>query len=215
VEWVDPHAFGGRQFPAANLPVTTAARLPETYLITPEPGGDDEAFLDGLEAALLAGVQLVQLRAPAVALVRYRRLARAALERCRDAGAALLLNADPARVAEVEADGVHLTAARLAACRERPLGRDRWVAASCHDAAELEHARQVGVDFVVVSPVRVTPSHPGAPALGWHRLWALTEAAAVPVYALGGLGPADLPMAWAHGAQGIAAIRGLWRDKWG
>jgi 8-oxo-dGTP diphosphatase len=29
-------------------------------------------------------------------------------------------------------------------------------------------------------------------------------------YALGELGPTDLPLAWRSGAQGIAAIRGLW-----
>jgi len=34
----------------------------------------------------------------------------------------------------------------------------------------------------------------------------------VPVYALGGMTTADLERAWQRGAQGIAAIRGLWGD---
>ncbi|MBS3935789.1 MAG: thiamine phosphate synthase, partial [Sulfuritalea sp.] len=32
----------------------------------------------------------------------------------------------------------------------------------------------------------------------------------LPVYAIGGLSPADLPEALAAGAQGIAAIRAAW-----
>jgi 8-oxo-dGTP diphosphatase len=33
----------------------------------------------------------------------------------------------------------------------------------------------------------------------------------MPVYALGGMREADIETAWQCGAQGIAAIRGLWR----
>jgi 8-oxo-dGTP diphosphatase len=210
VEWVGPRDLVQRAFPAANLPVVTAVRLPETYLITPEPGPDHDAFLTRLERSLVTGVGLVQLRAPGLEPSRFRRLARAVLERCRGLGVPLLVNGPPGLLEEVPADGVHLSAAWLRACRERPLADSRWVAASCHDRAELAHARRIGVDFAVLSPLRPTPSHPGARALGWWRFWTLAEEATFPVYALGGVGREDLPLAWSHGAQGIAAIRGLW-----
>ena len=51
---------------------------------------------------------------------------------------------------------------------------------------------------------------PGAAPLGWHGFAALRECTGMPVYALGGLTMDDLATARAHGAQGIAAIRGLW-----
>jgi 8-oxo-dGTP diphosphatase len=38
----------------------------------------------------------------------------------------------------------------------------------------------------------------------------LREDSDLPIYAIGGLGRDDLPTARTHGAQGIAAIRGLW-----
>ena len=38
----------------------------------------------------------------------------------------------------------------------------------------------------------------------------LREETPLPIYAIGGLQPDDIPTARAHGAQGIAAIRGLW-----
>jgi 8-oxo-dGTP diphosphatase len=84
------------------------------------------------------------------------------------------------------------------------------VAASCHNAAELTHAQQIGVDFAVLSPVRETASHPDAVPLGWERFAALLEAADFPVYALGGMQPGDLAPARDAGAQGLAMISAVW-----
>jgi len=124
----------------------------------------------------------------------------------------VLLNGSPEQAQRVNADGVHLSANRLLALDRRPLPVNRWVAASCHNEAEVLHARRVGVDFIVVSPVRYTLSHPDAAALGWERLRILTELASLPVYALGGMTLADLGCARSHGARGIAAIRAFWES---
>jgi thiamine monophosphate synthase len=92
----------------------------------------------------------------------------------------------------------------------RPLPATQWVGASCHDVDELQLASRLGVDFAVLGPVLPTATHPGAPALGWARFADLVEAAALPVYALGGVGPADLDRARGCGAQGVAGIRAFW-----
>jgi 8-oxo-dGTP diphosphatase len=210
VEWVAAEALTRRAFPEANLPIVTAARLTDHYLITPEPGADWERFLAALRGSLEGGVRLVQLRAHRLDPAAYRRLAEQVLRLCRGAGARLLLNGDSALVRALRADGVHLTSRRLLACRERPLGADQWVAASCHNRHEVLHAHRIGVDFIVVSPVQPTASHPDVRPLGWKGLRELTELARVPVYALGGMVTDDLEAAWEHGAQGIAAMRALW-----
>jgi 8-oxo-dGTP diphosphatase len=46
--------------------------------------------------------------------------------------------------------------------------------------------------------------------MGWEAFEALRAQVSLPLYALGGLGPADIAESRRHGAQGIAAIRGLW-----
>lgn len=209
VQWVPPRRLRDFAFPAANQPIIAAARLPERYLITPEPG---ENFLARVEQACTAGIRLLQLRATSLPESEYLRLAREVCARAHRHGAEVLLNADPAIVAAAGADGVHLPAWRLRALDRRPLPAGLWVAASCHAADELAQAVRIGCDFAVVGPVLPTASHPGAPHLGWEALRALTEASAVPVYALGGLREADLAAAWQAGAQGIAAIRGLWPE---
>lgn len=59
--------------------------------------------------------------------------------------------------------------------------------APVHSLAELEAAEAAGVDFVFVSPVFATRSHPGARPLGSAGLAAIADKSRVPVIALGGM----------------------------
>lgn len=215
VAWVAPEDLQRYAFPAANRPLVSAARLPATCLVTPPPDAGTGAFLADLEASLEAGIRLVQLRAPRLSGARYRALAERVRAACHARGARLLLNAPPEWVPGLGADGVHLSAARLMAARARPLDARYWVSAAVHGTQELAQAQRIGADFALASPVSETASHPGAPLLGWEGLAALTGMARIPVYALGGLSPGELPEAWGHGAQGVAAIRGLWAGPTG
>lgn len=209
VQWVAPEQLPSLEFPAANQPIVTAARLPDRYLVTPEPGPD---FSARLARAFAAGLRLVQLRAKSLDADTYIERARAVCTQAEAAGSQVLLNADPAWVFETGAAGVHLNTQRLMQLTQRPLPRDRWVAASCHNANELAQAVRIGCDFVVLGPVLPTASHPGARPLGWAGFQALCDNTPLPVYALGGVCEQDLDTAWQAGAQGIAAIRGLWPE---
>jgi 8-oxo-dGTP diphosphatase len=208
--WVEPDAMDPSAFPAADRPIITALRLPSLYLITgTEPAGAD-AFLARLAAALGRGVRLVQLRAHGLAPAAFARLAEAAFALCEARGAMLLLNADPQVAQGLPAHGLHLTGERLWRLGQRPPGPGGWCGASCHSAPDLARAADLGLDYALLAPVQATATHPGADPLGWSRFAELADRAALPVYALGGLGPADLVTAIDHGAQGVAAIRGLW-----
>jgi len=59
----------------------------------------------------------------------------------------------------------------------------------------------------VLGPVR---EKRGADPLGWQRFAELVRGASIPVYAIGGLKPADMHDAWRAGAHGLAMIRGSW-----
>ncbi|MGH8566637.1 MAG: Nudix family hydrolase [Gammaproteobacteria bacterium] len=210
IAWARPEALDERRFLPADKAIITAARLPALYLISPDPGPDLDAFLATLEVRLGAGLRLFQLRCRETPSPRYRIVVREARALCERYGARLLLNSALGQALAPLAHGLHLTSADLFTVAKRPLGRDCLVAASCHDAREIEQAARLGLDFIVLGPVLTTPTHPDAPALGWARFADLVRPATLPVYALGGLGPAHLPLAWRSGAQGIAAIRGIW-----
>ena len=71
-------------------------------------------------------------------------------------------------------------------------------------------AFECGATHAFLGNVLETHSHPGQPGMGWQRFEELVRDLPLPVYAIGGLGPEHIATAWAHGAQGIAAIRSLW-----
>ncbi len=209
LRWVSRSELARLPMPAADRPILRALALPPLLAITP-PLADDATVLAGLEPTLARGIRLIQLRLPGLAPVRRRRLARICAERCRAAGARLLLNAPPAEARAVGAHGVHLSSRRLAALRHPEVLDGLLVGASCHDAAGLRRALAIGADFALLSPVLPTASHPHARPLGWPGFAALVDELPLPVYALGGLDAGRLDQAWAHGAQGVAGIRGLW-----
>lgn len=215
IEWVPKSKLADYSFPAANKPILTAVQLPSTYLITPQPGlpGEWPQFLQNLQRSLQAGQRLLQLRAPELEPESYLQLAHDVTQLCQRYGARLLLNAKADLLRSCDADGIHLNSQRLMAMPERLVAADKLLSASCHTMEELQHAMTIGVDFALLSPVKVTASHPGATPIGWHQFQVLSEQCTIPLYALGGMTPQDLPDAWRYGAQGIAAIRALWDDS--
>jgi 8-oxo-dGTP diphosphatase len=192
----------------ANAPILRALSLPTLYAISNVQELGEQEFMRRLEAALSKGLRLVQLREKDCSREALRELALKMLPLLRQHGARLLINADIALAQEVGADGVQLTGAQLIELRERP--DVEWCAASCHNAAELRRAEELGCDFALLSPVLPTLSHPGAPHLGWENFAAIAAGSSIPVYALGGLTHDDMHTAWQHGAHGISLLRQAW-----
>lgn len=212
VEWLATGRLGEREFPAANQAIINAVRLPTHYLISPDVGNDYHDFLEYTEACLRAGTRLMQLRCRRLAQDAFRQLAQATRELCHQHGAALLLNATPGEVVATGADGLHLPSARLMQLNQRPLDGRYLLGASCHNRMEVEQAGRLGLDFIVLSPVAPTRSHPAATPLGWDGLRWLTECATIPAYALGGMQPQHLPQVWDGGAQGVAMLSAVWES---
>lgn len=206
--WVEKHRLGDYPMPAADRPIVSALRLPSVYLVTPPAPGSPEDLLAGVARALDTGVRLVQLRVHQPGFPLARAAAEVA-ELCVGAGAGLLINGNIDLAASLGC-GVHLPSPLLMSLASRPLDAGAWVAASCHSPAELEQACAIGADFAVLSPVQRTASHPGEPGIGWERFGEWVRDLPLPVFALGGMLPGDIPEAWRRGGQGIAGIRGLW-----
>ncbi len=208
ITWVTPDKLSRYSMPPADLPVVATLRQADRYLVTPEPADGDEAWLDGLVAAVDGGIRRVQLRTPQAG--DRGALARSAVERV-GRQAELLLNRDIALAKELGV-GVHLGSEQLLQLERRPLSGEALVGASCHDLAQLQAAQRLGCDFAVLGPVQATASHPGAAPLGWEAFERLREQVSLPIYAIGGLAADDIGTARRHGALGVAAIRALWPE---
>lgn len=206
--WQRPEAVSVTPLLPANFPVLKALALPPLLGITHAEALGVDVFLQRLDAALAAGLRLIQVRDKSLPEAQRRELARATVRRAHAHGARVLVNGSEDLAHAVGADGVHLDAAAMAALDVRPACA--WVGASCHDATELAHAAALGADFALLSPVLPTLTHPGAPTLGWDRFAALAAASPIPVYGLGGLAREDVRLAQTHGAHGVALLRGAW-----
>lgn len=209
LRWVTNAEMRALPMPAADRPIVRALSIDDRYAITPDPGklGSRDALLDWARSALERGIRLFQLRAKSLDEAARLEMSREFAHLMAEAGARWLLNGPPELAAQAGADGVHLDGARLRSVQARPLSDDFLVAASCHDETELARAGDLALDFVTVSPVQTTASHPGANMLGWAGFERLCRRSPLPVYALGGVTPADLQRAREHGGFGVAGIR--------
>lgn len=192
----------------ANAPILRALELPSMYAISNVAELGMEQFLSRLQVQLNGGLKLIQLREKSLSLEEMFVLAKQAVVLAHEYGAKVLINSDVALAQEVGADGVQLTSSQLAGLKERPVVD--WCAASCHNIEELRCAERLGCDFVALSPVLPTESHPGAPHLGWEVFAEVAAGSSIPVFALGGLKRGDIQTAWRHGAHGIALLRQAW-----
>ncbi|MBI5436335.1 MAG: Nudix family hydrolase [Nitrosomonadales bacterium] len=192
----------------ANAPILRALELPSLYAISNVAELGVEEFMRRLEGVLHNGLRLVQVREKHLPRAKMRVLSLRVLELAHAHDAKVLINSDVELAQEIGADGVHLTSTQLAALRKRP--DLPWCAASCHNKEELQRAGELGLDFVVLSPVLPTKSHPGTAHLGWEAFGEIAAGSAIPVYALGGLCRDDMETAWQHGAHGIALLRQAW-----
>lgn len=206
--WQRPGELNLSPMLPANTAVLKALELPDRYAITNAGELGEAESLTRLQSALSKGLKLVQIREKNFDEHRLRRFSSEVVKLCRTHGARTLLNGDVELAVDAGADGVHLTSAQLMKTNNRP--RLDWCAASCHDRRELERAANLELDFVVLGPVRATPSHPRAKPLGWDRFRQIALDASIPVYALGGLAAGDLQDAWTNGAHGVAMMRGAW-----
>jgi 8-oxo-dGTP diphosphatase len=194
----------------ANAPVLAALQLPAIYGITHAWQVGPATQLTALDRALHNGLRLVQLRESNLPMPQRHAFFATAVALCHAHGARVLINGEPALASATGADGVHLTAHQLMTLKTRP--EMPLVAASCHNRQELEQAARLGLDFVVLGPVKPTATHPDQPGLGWATFSDMIADFPLPVYAIGGLSSADIATAQNLGAQGIAAIRAVWRQ---
>jgi 8-oxo-dGTP diphosphatase len=208
LSWQDPRAISVSPLLPANHEIVQALNLPQVYAITQATKYAITEFMQCLRLALDKGVRLIQVRERDWAPEQLTQFARRVVALAHQYDAQVLVNGDESVSLQAGADGVHLQAGQLMKCRTRP--NTRLVGASCHNREELLHAAELGADFVVLSPVLPTRSHPGAPTLGWEQFTELCLDLPMPVFALGGMRLDMVETSMTHRAHGVALLSGIW-----
>jgi 8-oxo-dGTP diphosphatase len=187
--------------------------FPALLLITPDPGSKENwpGFLEQLERRISEQQRqknplAVILRAKKIEVADYCSLSQVVEEICQRYQTPLQLS-HPCGSSYA---GLHLDSVALNNLKPQGEKGAGVISCSCHTLDDMRHAEAVGADFLLLSPVQATATHPDANPLGWEAFQRMIADISPPVFALGGVGIMDVAKAKRYGAHGIAAIRGLW-----
>lgn len=211
VKWFAIDQLDELHFPAANQGILTALKLGDRYAISGS-FADQAEFAQKLHNVMLQDITLVQLRAKGLSEQQIIDLVAASQFELKANNARMLVNSDnPEILDKCAADGLQLSSSVLFAFEERPIPKNKLLGASTHNAQEIQQALKIGADFILLSPVLPTQTHPDMPALGWEVFAQWVQEIPIPVFALGGMQHKNLIIAKEqYGAQGIAAISEFW-----
>mgnify|MGYP005864431213 CR=1 FL=1 len=212
VQWCRLSELADEAFPNANRPIIRALRLPKRYAIT-GPSSGPEDFLKRLRRSLPgSGQSLCLLRVPELETSRYLRLVSEIVSPADwNQGVQWMLHGAVSTLEALPAvAGLHMPWRQARLYSARPIDERYWLAVSCHSASEVDHALQIGADFITLGPVKPTRSHPNATPMGRDGFCSLVAGAPIVVYGLGGLDKDAEAEIRACGAQGIAGISYWW-----
>ncbi len=163
------------------------------------------------EAAVRAGVRIVQLRMKHAAREDILREAREMRRVTRGTDTLFIVNDDPALAAEAEADGVHVGQDDMSPVEVRAhFPQLKVVGLSTHNLDQVRASWDQPIDYIGVGPVYATPTKDiPDPTLGPEMAGRMIAAARVPAVAIGGINAETLPPVLAAGARNFAVVRAV------
>lgn len=182
---------------------------PLLTLITDSSRYPDDLLFSVMERALKHGVDAVLLREKALSSAKLLALASKVRALTSAHGAALYIHTQVDIAAAVDADGVHLASgdiSNISAARSWLNDPSKTVSVSCHNLQEIKLAEKFAADFLFLSPVFPTASHPGAAHLGVKAFTDIASQSAVPVIALGGIDCDNCSQLQGYGVAVISAL---------
>jgi 8-oxo-dGTP diphosphatase len=208
--WINPCEVKKATILPPNVFILNALSLPTQYGITNISETPKEIFLTQLLNKLEQGLKIIQIREKSLPLEELKIITLDIIKICKPFSAKVILNSSIELANDLKADGVHLDSIALKKLTKKP--KNIIVSASCHSEEDVKIAQEKDIDFVVLSPVNKTISHPKIVPLGWDKFLCITNRFDIPIYALGGMKKSDLVNALESGAVGIASQRDIWSN---
>ena len=161
-------------------------------------------------AALRGGATAVQLRDPDCADREFAALGALLAAQLAGTGVPLIVNDRAHLVAGIGAAGVHVGQGDLEVTAARALiGPGGILGLSVQTLDQLARALDLGdvIDYLGVGPVWAQSTKPDAEApCGPESLALIVDASPWPCVAIGGIGPGQVPLVRAAGADGVAVV---------
>ena len=170
-------------------------------------------FLTQLEKIAKARPAGIILREKDLSEEEYMDLAGKVMKICTRAGVPCILHSFPAAARQLHAKAIHLPLDQFLTMDEGDKASFRVIGVSCHSAEEAETAEKHGATYISAGHIFDTDCKKGVPGRGLVFLEEVCKAAAIPVYAIGGISPENIETVRHAGAAGACIMSGLMRCK--
>lgn len=202
IAWTDIENLSNYKLLPTMKTFISSITLPNKYWITLSSNHQSDEWVAKFDEKMTQDISLIQLRSKVVLDTAF---ITKLYNKCQQNNIKLLLNIPNKSFNETYCDGWHLTTDEILKLSSKPHA-DKLLGASTHNLEEALKAQEIGADFVVISPVQATQTHPDATPLGWEKAKEVVDKLNIPVYFLGGMSLEDLDRALEIGAQGIAGV---------
>jgi thiamine-phosphate pyrophosphorylase len=184
-----------------------ASRLKGLYLVLDAIAlkGRDEVQVAA--AAIHGGVKTIQLRDKGRSKAELLEIARDLKGLCVEKGVLFVVNDHLDIALAVNADGIHLGQDDLPPAEARrilPIGM--LIGCSTHGVAEAVRAQANGADYVAIGSMYPTTSKEKYKLVGLETLRRVRLKVSIPLIAIGGINPTNVPEVMKAGADGVAVI---------
>jgi len=162
-----------------------------------------------VQKALRGGSTMIQLRAKNFDTRTILEAARGLLALCHPSGIPVVINDRPDIALAANIGGTHVGHKDLSPAIARRILGDLILGVSARSQERILAAEAAAADYVGVGAVRKTPSKPEAAVLGIPGIAELVSMTTLPVVAIGGIRPEDLPDLKTAGVSGVAVMSGI------
>jgi thiamine-phosphate pyrophosphorylase len=175
------------------------------YLVV-EAGASDRL----LDAALVGGCDLLQLRDHDASDDQLLAAAERFRDACDRSGALFVINDRPDLALQCGADGVHVGQDDLPVDAVRRLmGPDVVIGLSTHSPEQFDAGLESAADYLSAGPVWETPTKAGRPAAGIELVRHAAATATKPFFAIGGIDESNIDEVVAAGATRAVVVRAI------
>jgi thiamine-phosphate pyrophosphorylase len=190
-------------------------RITGVYAITDENLIAPKKFKSSVIAALEGGAKVIQYRNKSKQHELRWQQAKIVVDECKNFGAISIINDDIELAKIVNADGVHIGIEddSLEVARQE-LGDNKIIGVSCY--ADLARAKQAATDsanYVAFGSIFDSPTKPQAKVAGTQVLEQAKQVLDIPIVAIGGVTPDNMPELMATKVDSVAIISGIFAQE--
>lgn len=159
------------------------------YAITDEQLMPEDDFINMAEAALAAGVSILQYRDKSTATNKKLKQAQALKKLCAEYHAIFIINDDIKLAQQVNADGIHIGKHDLTLKQaRRQLGHSKIIGVSCYNQLSLaREAINAGADYIAFGSFFGSSIKPDAAKANIDLIATIKKESAIPVCCIGGI----------------------------